>query len=437
MRAFLAFLLTTATFILAQGTGSPVLFHLFYIMAATMVVSYLWAWANLRGIAVERNLRSHRAQVGKQIEEHLVVRNDSIWPKLWVEVQDMSELPEHQARFVVSLPSRSYRNLRERTVCKLRGKYAFGPALVRASDPLGLFRFQKTVPITDAVLVYPETQEIASFPLPPAELPGGTATRRRTHHTTSNVSGVRDYAPGDSFNRIHWPSTARHGRLIVKEFEQDPTADLWIILDMHYRVQQSITFRGRPLEAPGGEVRTPASTEEYMVTAAASLAHHFVLRQRRNTGLIGWGQHREVISPEREPRQFYNIMESLCTLRAYGRSPLAEVLAAEGNRFGRQVSLVILTPSPEVDWVRMGLRDLLYSGIYAVAVLVDGMSFGGWTELRHVEAELVAHNVPYYVLRKDEPIGAALSGTAGLLDWRQGARFMAEHFPVMGVPRRP
>ena len=63
-------------------------------------------------------------------------------------------------------------------------------------------------------------------------LPGGDALRRRTHYVTTNASGVRDYAPGDSYSRIHWRSTARRDRLIVKEFELDPLADIWIVPDM-------------------------------------------------------------------------------------------------------------------------------------------------------------------------------------------------------------
>jgi uncharacterized protein (DUF58 family) len=43
---------------------------------------------------------------------------------------------------------------------------------------------------------------------------------------------VRDYEPGDSFSRIHWRSTARRDRLVVKEFELDPLADIWIVPDM-------------------------------------------------------------------------------------------------------------------------------------------------------------------------------------------------------------
>jgi uncharacterized protein (DUF58 family) len=421
MRAAILFLLTVAVFIVAQGTGHPVLFHLFYVLAATLVVSYVWAWLNLRGLTAERELLNTRAQVGKPLEEHILVRNNSIWPKLWVEVHDMTDLPSHQARFVTSVSQKGTRHTRVRTHCELRGKYTFGPILIRTSDPLGLFHFQKRLSSIADVLIYPATETIHDFPLPPAELPGGTATRRRTHHTTPNVAGAREYAPGDSFNRIHWPSSARQQRLIVKEFELDPTADLWLVLDMQHRVQQSTSYSGRPVEGQyKEEVRTPESTEEYIVTAAASLANYFVLTQRRNTGLIAYGQYREVIMPEREPRQFYHILESLAVLRAWGHTPLQQVLAAEGNRFGRQTSLILITPSTDADWVKTGLRNLLYSGIYATVILVDGITFGGWYELSPVEAELAAHNVPYYVLRKDQPIGEALSGPAGVLEqWQR------------------
>jgi len=421
MRAALVFLLTAAVFIVAQGTGHPVLFHLFYILAGTLVVSYLWAWINMRGLSAARELLNTRAQVGKPLEEHILLHNGSLWPKLWVEVQDMTDLPAHQARFVTTVSQKGSRHTRVRTNCELRGKYTFGPIILRTSDPLGLFHFQKRLPVMADVLVYPATDPIHDFPLPPAELPGGTATRRRTHHTTPNVAGAREYAPGDSFNRIHWPSSARQQRLIVKEFELDPTADLWIVLDMQHKVQQSIAFRGKPAETPSAEEhRTAESTEEYMVGAAASLANYFVLTQRRNTGLIAYGQYREVIMPEREPRQFYHILESLAVLRAWGRTPLAQLLAAECNRFGRQTSLIIITPSTDAEWVKTGLRDLLYSGIYATVVLVDGASFGGWYELSAVKAELAAHNVPYYILENGKPIGATLSGPAGALErWRR------------------
>ena len=59
---------------------------------------------------------------------------------------------------------------------------------------------------------------------------------------TPQAAGVRDYAPGDALRRIHWPTSARRDRLMTKEFDQDPQADVWIFLDayapVHYRVPE-------------------------------------------------------------------------------------------------------------------------------------------------------------------------------------------------------
>ena len=59
----------------------------------------------------------------------------------------------------------------------------------------------------------------------------------RTLQTTPLATTVRPYAPGDSMNRIHWRSTARHGDIQVKEFDLEQTADAWIILDLQRGIQ--------------------------------------------------------------------------------------------------------------------------------------------------------------------------------------------------------
>jgi len=119
-----------------------------------------------------------------------------------------------------------------RTMCSQRGRYRLGPLTLMSSDPLGLFPRERQLPATSIMLVYPATLDLPGFTPPMGMLPGGDAMRRRTHYITTNVSTVRDYVPGDSFNRIHWRSTARTGRMMVKEFELDPTADIWIYLDL-------------------------------------------------------------------------------------------------------------------------------------------------------------------------------------------------------------
>jgi uncharacterized protein (DUF58 family) len=46
------------------------------------------------------------------------------------------------------------------------------------------------------------------------------------------VRGVRDYVPGDPVRRVHWPSTARRGDLVVKEVEEPGAPRLVVALDL-------------------------------------------------------------------------------------------------------------------------------------------------------------------------------------------------------------
>jgi uncharacterized protein (DUF58 family) len=230
----------TAVFVLALLalvggliTGRDLWFNLAYLLGLLLIISFVWAWININGVHLSRSTRVRRTQVGKPLEERFTVRNTSFLPKLWLEVRDSSNVPGHRTSYVVNnLGSRRSYTWRTITICRERGRYQLGPILLRSSDPFGLFTMERALTPTSNVVIYPQTFEIEQFALPVGILPGGDALRRRTHYVTTNASGVRDYAPGDSFSRIHWRSTARRDRLIVKEFELDPLADIWIVPDM-------------------------------------------------------------------------------------------------------------------------------------------------------------------------------------------------------------
>ncbi|MEM8532713.1 MAG: DUF58 domain-containing protein [Chloroflexota bacterium] len=407
MRPIAILALASLSFLAAQGTGIPLFFHLFYLLLALLVLSYLWAWLNIRGVRVERETFTHRTQVGEQAHERLTIHN--IWsiPKLWVELQDHSDLPLHGAGFVTYLPGRERRRWVTRTPCTMRGKFTLGPTTIISGDPFGIFRLARPVGGTSEILVYPQTTALPGFGLPSAELPGGQDVKSRAYHVTPNVATVRDYQPGDSFNRIHWRTSARSGKLMVKEFELDPTAEIYVVLDMQERVQHyALPSRTTNNGSGRRELRVAESTEEYVVQAAASITRH-LLEQNRTVGFIGWGQHREVIPAERESRQLFKILEALAVLRAHGAQPLAEVLAAESTRFGRNCTLVIITPSLDERWI-ISLQHLLYRGARAVVVQIDPQSFGGWQDPLTVQGRLAELRIPTYVYGQGQSLTEAL-----------------------------
>ncbi|MDZ4717438.1 MAG: DUF58 domain-containing protein [Roseiflexaceae bacterium] len=406
------FALALACYLAAQGTSIRLFFHLFYLLLALLAGSYAWAWLNLRGLRVERETFTHRSQVGEVARERITIRN--LWPipRLWIELLDHSDLPTHGTGFVATLPGNDRRRWNIRTPCTIRGKFTLGPITLASGDPFGIFRLERTINETSEVLVYPQTSPLPGFSLPSAELPGGQETRTRTHYVTPNVASIRDYQPGDSLNRIHWRSSARNDKLMVKEFELDPTAEVYLVLDMQERVQQRLNQQSKRQSEREPEQRQIESTEEYIVQAAAAIARH-LLDQNRPVGLVAWGQEREVILADREARQLYRLLEALAMLRAYGAQSLAEVLAAENARFGRNCTLVIITPSLDERWVR-GLQQLLYRGARAMVVLVDPQSFGGWKDTLAIQARLAELRVPTYRYRQGDKLADVLGSPADL-----------------------
>ncbi|HKW60458.1 MAG TPA: DUF58 domain-containing protein, partial [Candidatus Dormibacteraeota bacterium] len=99
---------------------------------------------------------------------------------------------------------------------------------IHAGDPLGFFHSTRACADSEVGVVYPafaslglhrETRELeATAPAPRA----GAGTE---------LFGVREYRPGDSLRRIHWRSSARHGVLVVREYEPPGVETLAVYLD--------------------------------------------------------------------------------------------------------------------------------------------------------------------------------------------------------------
>jgi uncharacterized protein (DUF58 family) len=398
-------------------TGRDILFNLAYLLGVLLIISFAWAWANITYVHIARVTRTRRAQVGRPLEERFTVRNTSRVPKLWLEVRDFSNLPNHFSSHVVNGlgPNRTY-SWRATTVCRQRGRYQLGPIRLTSSDPFGLFPMQRDLVPTTNVVIYPLTFEIHQFALPLGVLPGGDALRRRTHYVTTNASGVRDYAPGDSFSRIHWRSTARRNRLIVKEFELDPLADIWIVPDMaifgHVAPRQDAfkpppSWGDLPEWMRAEKFELPATTEEYTVTVAASLAQYF-LRHDRAVGMLGYGQTNEVVQPDRGERQMNRILETLSVLSADGDIPISDVIHAESHLFPRGTTIIVVTPTSQEDWA-LSARQLARHGLRVVTVLVNPASFGGYRSSDGVFTMLQANGMVAYMVNSGDDLTAVLS----------------------------
>lgn len=393
------------------ATGKAFFFNLAIILGALYVLSLIYSWTSVRWLAIGRRTRTRRAQVGRTLEESFSIRNRSPLPKLWVEVRDESTLPGHRAGQVVPTlgPFGKY-NWTAKTVCRVRGEYQLGPVTVIGGDPFGLFSARRTLDARSRIIVYPDTLPVTSFELPIGLLSGGEAQRRRAATTTSSAAGVREYANGDSFNRIHWASTARRDRLMVKEFEIDPLVDVWLFVDFSAAALverdglKRVNGNG-PVIPRGTEL--PPSSEEYAVVIASSLARHFIDRSRA-LGFAAYVPHREVFQPERGSRQLMRILQALAMARSLSNYSLAQMLSLETPYFTRGTSLVIITASVEESWVNQA-QIIGRRGIRPVCILLDPATFGGHADVRSSQTMLRLARIPSLVVGCGDDITAALA----------------------------
>jgi uncharacterized protein (DUF58 family) len=105
------------------------------------------------------------------------------------------------------------------------GAHAFS---VESSDLAGMFRSRRSSPDAEVALVLPRFATLTGKPQT-RELEASVAAPRAGSGT--ELFGVREYRPGDSLRRIHWRSSARHGELVVREYEPPGVQTLGIFCD--------------------------------------------------------------------------------------------------------------------------------------------------------------------------------------------------------------
>ena len=401
MRISLVVFLTAITGVLGLSNGVDLYLRLSYLLGLILIFSWIWTRYSVYGLVLDLRGSTSQATVGQQASAQLIIYNKSFLPRLSVEVRPETDLPTPWVPHVLHLPASRSRTMQIDFLCERRGRYTIGPTRVTSGDPFGLFRKEVVVGETHSLMVYPATVALTSFALPPADLPGEGRHRRRTHFVTPNAAGVREYAHGDSYNRIHWPSTVRTGKLMVKEFELDPASETWIILDLHAEVQA-----GEGLQ----------STEEYGVTVAASVAKHY-LEANRPIGFISYGNYLEINYPDRSGHQLVEIMEWLALARADGSIPMAELLASEASRFGRFSTLLVITPSTDETWVQQ-LQHLMRRGARISTVLLEPSTFGGPNNTLPTVGALLATGVQTHLVKRGASIQEALSAVEGAADTR-------------------
>ncbi len=395
--------------IITGSEAGGIFTRLIFLCVFLIVIAWLWSLWSVRSIQLRRGARGVRQQMGQIFEERFEVVNNSAFLRPWVAVRDGSNLPGSGGSRILSwIGKHELRNYSAYTLLTQRGQFHLGPTYIYSGDPFGLFKYTRSFKGSQSLLVMPLIFDIQSFPFPPGLLPGGKAKRQRTPDITPHAAGVREYAPGDSLNRIHWPTSMRKDHLMVKEFEEDPRADVWIFLDAEAAANLNLPYTRVPPKVDQFwmwqrkvKVSLPPDTFEYGVSIAASVSRFF-MSQGQSVGFVCAGDRLINLPAERGERQMSKVLETLAFLENNGKLPLYGLVQSSFTQLPRGSTVVLITSSTDESVV--GAVDaLIYRDMRPVVVLIDPESFGGEESIEPVYLGIQIRKVPVARVRnKDE-----------------------------------
>ncbi|WP_159793278.1 DUF58 domain-containing protein [Puerhibacterium puerhi] len=222
-------------------------------------------------LTVDRRVQPHPVVRGQRGDTHLVVAARSASPAAYERLARL-RLSEQAAHELVGpegvrarVSARADRvEVRYGLHPRRRGRWTLGPLLTTRTDVFGLVRTTEPLGAATTVAVWPWTTEL---PLRSALLGDVEHAAAGSRLSSPDDSVVREYVAGDDPRRVHWPSAARRGRLMVRSDEAAGVRPVSVLLDRAL------------LPAPGALRSVAGLTEhdgEWAVELTASVALAFL-----------------------------------------------------------------------------------------------------------------------------------------------------------------
>ena len=234
----------------------------------------------------------------------------------------------HTAVFFPYLPAGRMRQAAYRGRLARRGRYRLGPLRVSTRFPFGLFCHTLTLAEGESLLVFPRLGRLTrGWAQRRREAFAGANRREQRPGADGDFYGVRPWRSGDSRRWIHWRTSARAGKLVVRQFEQPRNRDVALLLDLW-----------QP-DRPDAERR---ENVELAVSFAATIVADLCRKGDSNVYLSVGGDQAECNGGPASPALLQEMMEQLAIIEGHNRDDLADLFEQAFRRAGSAAELVLI-----------------------------------------------------------------------------------------------
>lgn len=349
-------------FLYAHMVGDRLPSFVFYVSAVIIVISFLWfrilSWVEVSCMA-DRKL----SQVGQVVKLYISISNKTVlpipWMRCWVEQPTTAGTEERYKCYHLSLRPRESISFFVEIPCRLRGDFQLGNIILQAGDFFGIFENQRYFITELALLVLPEVTLLNHLGYGETEhMVGEHNISIRSSMRGTGFFGVRNYDSGDAMNCIHWKASARYRKLLVKEYEQQRSRVVVIVIDLN----RDSCF--------GPE---PETTLEKAVNIAATLAATG-LKEGNQVGLVALGQERVYLRPQSGRGHIAMILERLARVKADAEDCFADAAYRESTGFPKGTRVVLITALINIELVER-LYQMAARGSQCTLILLKAESF--------------------------------------------------------------
>ena len=253
----------------------------FFALCAALLVGGLTAGLPFRPrVKLSRRLPPP-VSAGDTLHYRVLVENHGRWPARKVVLEERNLPPElkptDEPPVIEVLAPGERAEVSLSLTCSLRGAYELPWLQASSFFPSALVKWPRRAREKDRLLVYPRFTPLARFDVPHGRnyQPGGIPIASSVGESTE-LAGTREFREGDRTRDIHWPSLARTGRLVVKEYQEEYFVRLAMVLDVESRSARDDALFERSLSLAAG-IADVLARQEYIIDifAAGSQVFHF------------------------------------------------------------------------------------------------------------------------------------------------------------------
>lgn len=330
-------LLTLAVGVAAINTGNNLLYLLLAMLLSLIIMSGILSEQCLKQLEIRRRIPEHVFANSPTTGGLSVANRKARLPSYSLRVMDVvAGAAVDRGIHLLHLPARRSSFHPYPLLITRRGPYRIEGVKLLTRFPFGLFIKAATLPIASEIVVYPEVKPLPErLKLDLVALGHDQAVSRRGQGV--GLHNLRWYQPGDDSRGIHWKSSARQARLIVRETEAEDQQRVTLALS---------TFAADDAGAENVASRFPETAFEQAVVLAASLATFFHERAYSVRVLVG----REEVPHGLGIAHLYDILRVLgvcCPATAPPSVPLPDTFLTLRERCAIGELTVLIMPWPD------------------------------------------------------------------------------------------